>query len=73
MMDETAALADWVLPIDSPLESWGDYEPVTRRSVLMQPAMGRIFDTRAAGDILLALARAAGKPLAAAVSADACR
>ena len=63
MMDETAALADWVLPIDSPLESWGDYQPVTGVQSLMQPTMGRMHNTRAAGDILLALARAADRPL----------
>ncbi len=27
MPDETAELADWVLPIDSPLESWGQFDP----------------------------------------------
>jgi anaerobic selenocysteine-containing dehydrogenase/Fe-S-cluster-containing dehydrogenase component len=63
MMDETAELADWVLPIDSPLESWGDYEPLPAVQSLMQPTMGRLFDTRLPGDILLDLARAAGRPL----------
>jgi molybdopterin-containing oxidoreductase family iron-sulfur binding subunit len=63
MMDETAALADWILPVDSPLESWGDYEPMTGVHGLMQPTMRRLWDTRPAGDILLALAAAVGKPL----------
>ena len=63
MMDETAELADWVLPFDSPLESWGDYEPMTGVHCLMQPTMRRLWDTRPAGDILLALAAAAGMPL----------
>ena len=63
MMDETAELADWVLPIDSPLESWGDYEPRDGTYGFMQPTMSRLFDTRAAGDVLLDLAKAAGKPL----------
>lgn len=63
MMDETAELADWILPIDFPLESWGDYEPMTGVHGLMQPTMRRLWDTRPAGDILLALAVAAGKPL----------
>jgi anaerobic selenocysteine-containing dehydrogenase/Fe-S-cluster-containing dehydrogenase component len=63
MMDETAERADWVLPIDSPLESWGDYQPVPLTLNLMQPTMGRIFDTQAAGDIFMDMARAAGRPL----------
>jgi len=63
MMDETAELATWVLPIDSPLESWGDYEPQAGINCLVQPTMGRVFDTRSSGDILLDLARAAGRPL----------
>jgi molybdopterin-containing oxidoreductase family iron-sulfur binding subunit len=61
--DETAAIADWVLPLDAPPESWGDYEPCRGVQGLMQPAMKRLYDTRAAGDILLSLARAAGRPI----------
>jgi molybdopterin-containing oxidoreductase family iron-sulfur binding subunit len=64
MLDETAQLAHWVLPIDSPLESWGDSEPVAGIHCLQQPAMRRLWDTRPAGDILLALAKAAGKRVA---------
>ena len=54
--DETAELATWVLPIDSPFESWGDYEPWTGVHGLIQPVTPRLHDTRAIGDILLALA-----------------
>jgi molybdopterin-containing oxidoreductase family iron-sulfur binding subunit len=64
MLNETAALADWVLPIDSPLELWGDYEPTRGYHSLMQPTMARLYDTRSAGDVLLAVASAAGRPLA---------
>jgi molybdopterin-containing oxidoreductase family iron-sulfur binding subunit len=63
MLDETAELADWVLPIDSPLESWGDCEPYAGLTGMVQPAMSRIYDSRAAGDVFLALAEEAGKPL----------
>ncbi len=63
MPDETAALAQFVLPIDSPLESWGDYEPWTGVHGLMQPAITRLYDTRPAGDVLLALAAASGRAL----------
>lgn len=64
MPDETSALADWVLPVDSPFESWGDFEPWSGLTGLMQPAIARLYDSRPAGDILMALARAAGSPLA---------
>ncbi|BCS54213.1 molybdopterin dinucleotide binding domain-containing protein [Geobacter sp. SVR] len=63
MLDETARMAEWVLPVDSPLESWGDYEPHRDMHGIMQPTMGRLYDTRSAGDILLDLARRAGRPL----------
>ena len=63
LLDETAQLAHWFLPIDSPLESWGDYEPEAGIRGLMQPTMSRLYDTRAAGDVFLELARRAGRPL----------
>jgi molybdopterin-containing oxidoreductase family iron-sulfur binding subunit len=63
MPDETAALAEWVLPIDSPLESWGDYEPRPGVHGLIQPMIRRLHDTRPAGDLFLSVARAAGKPI----------
>ena len=55
-MDETAELATWVLPVDSPFESWGDYEPLTGIHDLVQPVTPRLHDSRPAGDVLLALA-----------------
>ena len=58
--DETAACATWMLPINTPLESWGDYEPETGITNLMQPVMGTRHGTRPAGDILIAFAKAAG-------------
>jgi molybdopterin-containing oxidoreductase family iron-sulfur binding subunit len=60
MMNETAELATHVLPIDSPLESWGDYRPASGGFCLLQPTMGRVFDTRSAGDVLMDLMRLAG-------------
>ncbi|ACM19227.1 menaquinol oxidoreductase complex ACIII, molybdopterin-binding-like and iron-sulfur cluster-binding subunit ActB [Geotalea daltonii FRC-32] len=62
--NETAAASDWILPIDCPLETWGDYEPEQGIRGLMQPTMPRLYDTRAVGDIFLTLAQAAGRPLA---------
>jgi Fe-S-cluster-containing dehydrogenase component/anaerobic selenocysteine-containing dehydrogenase len=63
MLDETAKLAPWNFPIDSPLESWGDYEPWTGMHCLMQPTMSRLYGTRSSGDVFLAIAQAAEKPL----------
>jgi hypothetical protein len=60
--DETARRATWVLPTNTPLESWGDYEPESGIVNLMQPVMGAMCDTREVGDILLQLAAAAGAP-----------
>ena len=65
-LDETAAGAGWVLPVNTPLESWGDYEPQTGVANLLQPVMGTALDTRMAGDALLALAEAAGVEMGAA-------
>jgi anaerobic selenocysteine-containing dehydrogenase/Fe-S-cluster-containing dehydrogenase component len=61
--DETAEVADWVLPTDSPLESWGDYEPQAGLHSVMQPTMARLWDSKPAGEILPELALAAGHPL----------
>ncbi|SNB46690.1 4Fe-4S dicluster domain-containing protein [Geobacter sp. DSM 9736] len=63
MPDETAEAADWVLPIDSPLEAWGEYAPYPGVNGLLQPGMARITDSMSAGDIFLSLARRAGRPL----------
>ena len=58
--DETTMQANWILPSNTPLESWGDYTPYPDVANLMQPAMGTLFDTRQTGDILIDLAEAAG-------------
>jgi Fe-S-cluster-containing dehydrogenase component/anaerobic selenocysteine-containing dehydrogenase len=63
MMDETAQQAAWFLPVDSPLESWGGYQPYPGVNGLMQPTMGRLYDSRGAGDVFIELARQAGRPL----------
>ncbi len=58
---ETTAAADIVLPIHTPLESWGDYEPWAGIHSLQQPAMLPVFETRDAGDVLLKLSGASGE------------
>ncbi len=51
-------LCDLILPDDHSLESWGDAEAVRGTLSLQQPAMDRVFDTRATADVLLQLAEA---------------
>ncbi|HWP69589.1 MAG TPA: molybdopterin-dependent oxidoreductase [Gemmatimonadaceae bacterium] len=55
--DETSELCDVVLPDSHSLESWGDSEPVRGVLGLQQPVMDPVFNTRAAADVMLALAR----------------
>jgi len=66
-MDETAAAADLVLPSRHFLESWGDQNPRPGLWSVQQPVMRAVphFDSREAGDILLALARSLGVDLGA--------
>ncbi len=70
-IDETSALADIILPTDTYLEAWGDDQPSPGAGFpiasITQPVVQRIFDTRSAGDIILALARQIGGELPAAM------
>ncbi len=65
--DETAALADLVLPAHTPLEAWGDAEPAGGVRGLQQPVLRPLLDTRHLGDILLDAGRALGDDVAAAL------
>ncbi len=62
VMDETSSHATLVLPIHTPFESWGDYEPRTGVHGLMQPVMKPVFPTKMLGDILLETGRKIGNP-----------
>ena len=55
-MDETAALADLILPDRHFLEAWGDSMPRSDVVALQQPVMQPVphFDSKSAGDVLLA-------------------
>lgn len=55
--DETATAAHLILPENTFLESWGDYEPWTAIRGLQQPVMERLYDTRSLGDCLLSLSK----------------
>ena len=61
-MDETTAMADLVLPSHTYLESWGDDFPEPgvgfRAGAVSQPVVAPLYDTRATGDTILALAAA---------------
>ncbi len=63
MFNETARIADWILPAGSYLESWGDYEPYRGVNGIIQPTMRPLYNTRETGDVLIALASGAGSPL----------
>jgi molybdopterin-containing oxidoreductase family iron-sulfur binding subunit len=63
MPDETSELATWVLPVHSPLETWGDYAPMAGAHALMQPTMASLYDTQSIGDVLLGFSKVAEKPL----------
>jgi anaerobic selenocysteine-containing dehydrogenase/Fe-S-cluster-containing dehydrogenase component len=63
-LDETAALCDLLLPQHHALERWDDLHPRAGVYGLMQPVMDPVFNTLAAGDVLLRTARKVGGPLA---------
>ena len=63
-LDETAALCDLLLPQHHALERWDDLAAAAGVRGLMQPVMEPVFNTRAAGDILLQVAQKAGGALA---------
>jgi molybdopterin-containing oxidoreductase family iron-sulfur binding subunit len=54
--DETAELAHLLLPVHHTLESWSDATPRPGVTVLGQPVMQPVFDTKPLGDILIASA-----------------
>ncbi|MBX7144484.1 MAG: molybdopterin-dependent oxidoreductase [Oligoflexia bacterium] len=60
-LDESAMLADIILPSHHSLESWGDSRPYAGVHGLVQPVMTPVFDTRAFGDMLIKLAAMAGQ------------
>jgi molybdopterin-containing oxidoreductase family iron-sulfur binding subunit len=62
--DETSAACDLLLPNHHALERWDDVSARAGVRSLMQPVMEPVFKTRATGDVLLAVARAVGGPLA---------
>ena len=70
LLDDTALMADLVLPDHAALESWGDMIPLagTRERVigLMQPVVTPVFDTRQFPDVLMTAASELGGEMKAA-------
>jgi molybdopterin-containing oxidoreductase family iron-sulfur binding subunit len=52
-MDETSELADLVLPVRLPLETWDEYGGKGKIVSTLQPTMGSLFGTPNLGDLLL--------------------
>ncbi|MFO0229826.1 molybdopterin-dependent oxidoreductase, partial [Gemmatimonas sp.] len=57
MPDETAQLADLILPDNHWLESWGDAAGANGQLGLQQPTLEPVFDTRSTADVLIELAK----------------
>jgi molybdopterin-containing oxidoreductase family iron-sulfur binding subunit len=62
-MDETAELADYVIPVHTGLEDWGYVKLADGSVSLMQPSMRPIFNTKSFGDVVLELAANASKEI----------
>ena len=66
-LDETTAMADYILPTHTYLEAWADDTPEPGVGVsvasVAQPVVAPLYDTRSSGDIVLALAQAVGGTL----------
>lgn len=56
-MDETTELASLVMPDNSYLESWGDYQPTQGYVGIMQPVMNPVFNTKQTGDVLISVSK----------------
>ncbi|MCH9005494.1 MAG: molybdopterin-dependent oxidoreductase [Proteobacteria bacterium] len=65
--DETTAMADFILPTSTYLESWGDDVPDPGVGFpvasISQPVVAKLYDTLPVGDIMLSLARQIGGEL----------
>lgn len=62
-LDETAELADVVIPVHTNLEDWGYVKLADGSVSMIQPSMRPIFDTKSFGDVLMDIAFNSGKPI----------
>jgi len=67
-MDETSAMADLILPLNTSFEDWGDdfVNPGVGApaATLMQPVVSPVYKSKGSGDIFIALAKSMGGKLA---------
>jgi molybdopterin-containing oxidoreductase family iron-sulfur binding subunit len=61
-MDDTAALADLIIPVRMPLESWDAYESKQAMTATLQPAMGRMTEAPAIGDFFIQMLPGPARP-----------
>ena len=61
-LDETSQLADLILPVSLPLETWDDYSGWAPLVSTLQPAMGKITAAPHLGDLLLEVGFENGRP-----------
>ncbi len=61
-MDDTTALADLILPVSLPLESWDEYSGKEGMISTVQPAMGRLTQAPQVGDLMLDIAFTKNRP-----------
>lgn len=70
LLDETATLADVILPDHTPLESWTDAIPISATGHAVfgigQPVVQPLYDTRSTPDVVIQMAKALGGSVAAA-------
>jgi molybdopterin-containing oxidoreductase family iron-sulfur binding subunit len=62
-MDETTKLADLILPVRLPLETWDEYSGKIGMVSTLQPAMGRLTQAPHLGDVILRAAFGDGRPV----------
>ena len=62
-MDETTKMADLILPVRLPLETWDEYSGKNGIVSTLQPAMGRLTQAPHLGDVILRAAFGDGRPV----------
>jgi anaerobic selenocysteine-containing dehydrogenase/Fe-S-cluster-containing dehydrogenase component len=62
-MDETTSMADLILPVSLPLETWDEYGGWSSLVATLQPTMGNLYGGPHLGDVLLDAAWGSDKPV----------
>ncbi|WP_462136895.1 molybdopterin-dependent oxidoreductase [Candidatus Mycalebacterium sp.] len=56
-MDETTQMCSLVMPDNHTLESWGDFRARAGFHGITQPAVSRVFNTKASGDVIISVSK----------------